>query len=124
MFKKSRQKIVAVIMAVLIFLLAGTLCVIYGSSYMEVYRKNQDMLAHHIELYEINAGIGFANRPDAGPAPDPTPDFKEDESFQLSTFYSVLLHKDGSVFAVDNISSRYSDEELTEIARDVSAGET
>lgn len=120
MFKKSKQKIVAVIMAILVFLLIGTLCVIYGSSYIEVYRKNQDMLAHHIELYEMHDIPGFIIRPNDEPGPDHDPDFDDDATFQLSTFYSVLISQDGTILDVDNIGTGYSDEELLEIALKVS----
>lgn len=119
MFRKSRKRIVTVIMAVLIFLIVGTLCVIYGSSYIEVYRKNQDMLAHHIELYEKHDIPEFVNRPNSGRAPDHAPNFDGDAAFQLSTFYSVLISYDGTVLDVDNISSRYSDEKLAYIAGEV-----
>lgn len=122
MFRKSRQKIVAVIMAVLIFLLMGTLCVIYGSSYIEVYRKNQDMLAHHIKLYETHDMPGLVNRP--LDTPGPNQNFDDNEAFELSTFYSVLISSDGTVLDVDNVSTRYSDDELAKIALKISEGKS
>lgn len=119
MFRRSKQKIVAVIMAVIVFLLAGTLCVIYGASYIEVYRQNQDMLAHHIALYENHDVPDLDFRPDEGLAPAQTPNFDHEEAFQLSTFYSVLLSPDGDVMDAENTSARYSDDELVIIAQKV-----
>lgn len=115
MFRRSRQKIVVVIMAVLIMLLLGTLCVIYSSSYIEVYRKNQDMLAHHIELYKSRNVSGSVDPPADTSKSDIPPDF-DDAAFQLSTFYTVLISSKGTVLDVDNVSAGYSDDELTKIA--------
>lgn len=103
-------------MTVLVLLLAGTLCVIYGSSYAEVYQKNQDMLAHHIELYSLHDLPNLMGPPNDGPGPMDEPDFENDVAFQLSTFYSVLLGRDGNVLQTDNISTVYTDEELESIA--------
>ena len=115
MFRRSRQKIVVVIMAVLIMLLLGTLCVIYSSSYIEVYRKNQDMLAHHIELYKSRNVSGSVDPPADTSKSDIPPDF-DDAAFQLSTFYTVLISSKGTVLDVDNVSAGYSDDELAKIA--------
>lgn len=115
MFRKSRRKIVVVIMAVLIVLLLGTLCVIYSSSYIEVYQRNQDMLEHHIELYESRNASGGVNPPANTSKPDSPLDF-DDTTFQLSTFYTVLISAEGTVLDVDNVSSGYSDDELAKIA--------
>ena len=120
MFKKSRQKIVAVIMAVLLLLLIGTLCVIYGSSYIEVYHKNQDMLAHHLELYATHDIPDITDHPNDMPGPNHTPEFENDAAFQLSTFYTVLISPDGVVLDVDNVGTGYSNEELSQIALNVS----
>ena len=50
MFKKSRRKIVAAIMSVLVFLWVGTLGVIYTSSYIEMSRRNEQMLKVHADV--------------------------------------------------------------------------
>lgn len=125
MFKKSRQKIVAVIMAILVILLAGTLCVIYTSSYVEVYQKNQNMLEHHIELFSLYDFPEGKDLPMNGPGPDiDAPPFEDDVVFQLSTFYSVAIEADGEVLLTDNISAVYSDEELEQIAAKVINGKS
>ena len=54
MFKKSRRKIVASIMAVLVLLWIGTLCIIYACSYYEVLNRSRDMLERHIKQYRLS----------------------------------------------------------------------
>lgn len=56
MFKKTRWKIVITIMTVLVLLWAGTLGIIYGSSYYEVSNRNRDMLRQHAEMYMLPYG--------------------------------------------------------------------
>ena len=51
MFKRSKNKIVAAIMSVLVCLFLGTLAVIFISSYFEVSRENYKMLEHHAQIY-------------------------------------------------------------------------
>ena len=51
MFKKSRRKIVASIMSVLVLLWIGTLAVIYTASYLEMAEQNRGMLKEHAERY-------------------------------------------------------------------------
>ena len=55
MFKRSRRKIVAAIMSVLVLLWIGTLCVIYTSSYIEVSNRNRNMLDEYIAIYTLEA---------------------------------------------------------------------
>ncbi len=124
MFKKSRIKIIASIMAVLVLLLAGTLCVIYFTSYADVYRQNQEMLERYLGAYSVN---GNPDRPSVIPdgkkpiKDAPLPDITDtDRFFQLSVFYSVAFSSDGSVVGIDdNNSDIYSDEQLTELAASV-----
>lgn len=106
MFKRSRRKIVAAIMAVLALLFLGTLIVIYTASYLDVLESNLEMLAHHAELHILHD----QNQEDvfATPLPEPEPGMQKDNprmehfpEFQLSTFYSVALSYDGQVLATD-----------------------
>lgn len=120
MFKKSRRKIVAAIMTVLVLLWVGTLCVIYGSSYYEVLNRNREMLKRHAELYLLeqqpaNPFSPGKQEPAGGPPrPENTP------AFQLSTFYSVAIAKDGKALEIQNTQTGiYTNEELEEIAREV-----
>lgn len=116
MFKKSRIKIVASIMFILVLLHIGTLGVIYITSYMDVYQKNQGMLERYAEEY-IPGGIPGVEKPPPGKMP-PEPS-NTDNRFNLSTFYSVAIDNSGDVIRVDKgENTLYSDEYLTEIAEE------
>ena len=163
MFKKSRRKIVAAIMSILVSLWIGTLCIIYGSSYIEVSSRSRKMLDWHVKLYlpdhplmedDIPAAMptpdtvwetgkeaapkdrlepnqtpvpGKTANPSQTPAPGSTfkpnqgkPPFADSPAFQLSTFYSVAISKDGRVLETNNGKTEvYSNEDLEEIARRV-----
>ena len=54
MFKKSRIKIVASIMSILVVLWVGMLGGIYASSYIELSKQNRQMLKTHAEMYDIS----------------------------------------------------------------------
>ena len=105
MFKKSRRKIVASIMSILVLLWVGTLGVIYASSYFEMKHQNEQMLEAHAEMYTINQSI--SDFPSFRPRPDGNRDFNhkfnpESPRFQLSTFYSVAVSYDGEILEVKN----------------------
>ena len=124
MFKKSKRKIVAAIMSALALLFLGTLAVIYVSSYREVSSRNRDMLERYAQLYPMNIRDhqGEAVRPDAAPSRRPDgPRFEDTPAFQLSTFYSVAVSKDGGdLLSVDNSGREiYTDEELGEYALEI-----
>lgn len=120
MFKKTRRKIVASIMAVLVFLWVGTLGIIYGSSYYEVSNRNREMLDRHVELYMPEhppaAREALGERlPDRG-----APHFENTPAFQLSTFYSVAVSKEGQTLEINNPHTAvYENGELEGIAREV-----
>lgn len=67
MFKKSRKRIVAAIMSVLVLLWGLTLCIIYAFSYYEMSKQNLHMLQAHAAMYMLT-------RPDAAPAITPSND--------------------------------------------------
>ena len=58
MFKKSRRKIVAAIMSILVLLWVGTLGVIYASSYFEMKHQNEQMLEAHAQMYSLPNSFG------------------------------------------------------------------
>ncbi len=125
MFKQSRRKIVASIMTVLVLLWAGTLCMIYGSSYLDTSRRNREMLARHAELYmlpEQPPKIPEAPLPETednmkgdggrrGPAMLPP---ENSPAFQLSTFYSVAVSENGEILSVSNPKPALHDNEALE----------
>ena len=53
MFKKSRRKIVAAIMAILVLILLAALGVIYASSYFEMTQRNKAMLEQYADHYVL-----------------------------------------------------------------------
>ena len=75
MFKKSRRKIVAAIMSILVLLWVGTLGVIYASSYFEMSKQNQEMLQAHAQMYILPNSFGEMMPPNR-PAPGGNQNFK------------------------------------------------
>lgn len=124
MFKKSRRKIVASIMLVLVLLWIGTLGVIYISSYIEMAEQNRDMLAAHAETYTLpNAENKPApakqkpgNKPSNKPSSKPDVDINSPK-FQLSTFYTVAVSYNGDVLDIVNKAPTvHTTEELKTLA--------
>ena len=129
MFKKTRRKIVAAIMSVLVLLWAGTLGVIYSSSYFEMKQQNEQMLQTHAEMYVLLQDPGDEPHPDL-PKPDEKVDGKPDGKhgskpkfdsgspmFQLSSFYTVALSYEGEVLEIRNKPPTvYTDAYLEQLA--------
>ena len=123
MFKKSRRKIVAAIMSVLVILWVGTLGVIYISSYIEMTKQNESMLRAHADMYVISQSSD--NQPPEKPARDDEmhgfePGFTDTPRFKLTTFYTVAISDSGEVLEVRNAATTvYTDDELEAFALDV-----
>ena len=124
MFKKSRRKIVAAIMSVLMLLWVGTLGIIYASSYFEMKKQNEQMLLAHAQMYNLPNAFDQMMPPN-GPRPDGNPGFKpgfdpESPKFQLSTFYSVAVSYKGEILEIKNDSPTvYSGDDLAQMAKDI-----
>ena len=119
MFKRSRRKIVAAIMSVLVLLWVGTLGVIYASSYIEMTQRNRQMLMEHTRMYVLPQA-----KEELTPAkemPDmQNPGFMDTPVFQLSTFYTVALTYDGEILDIKNEQpALHTDEELEQLAKAV-----
>ena len=127
MFKKSRRKIVAAIMSILVLLWVGTLSVIYASSYFEMSKQNEKMLKAHAEMYVLPQGFD-GMMPPGRPMPEGNPNFNpsfnpESPMFQLSTFYTVAISYDGEILEIKNEPSTvHSDDDLKELAQSVIRG--
>lgn len=119
MFKKSRRKIVAAILSVLILLLFGTFVVIYFSSYVEMTNENQQMLRQYVDDYTLQ--MGEADRPEGDvPKDKPGSPPAAPPKRELSTFYSVAVSKNGEVLKADTAEiSTIGEEELAELAREI-----
>lgn len=125
MFKRSRRKIVAAIMSVLILLWAGTLGVIYASSYWEMQRQNKQMLHLHAQMYTPSQSLSQM-APPSRPQPDGGPGYKpgfdpESPRFRLSTFYTVAISEGKVLEIVNKPQAGHSDEALEQLARQVIA---
>ena len=124
MFKKSRRKIVAAIMSILILLWAGTLGVIYASSYVEMKKQNEQMLRSYAQMYTLPQSFEQM-MPPGRPRPDGNPGFKPDfdpesPKFQLSTFYSVAVSYKGEILEIKNDSPTvYASDDLAQMAKDI-----
>ena len=124
MFKRTRRKIVAAIMTILVLLWGGTLGLIYASSYSEMIRHNREMLRERAEMYELPQSIhgeesqkGLEEVEGIDSAPDKRPEAPE---IQRATFYMVAISYEGDILAIENDSPHtYSDEELKELAQHV-----
>ena len=124
MFKKSRRKIVAAIMSILVLLWVGTLGVIYASSYFEMKHQNEQMLEAHAQMYSLPNSFGDMLSPNR-PRPDGNRDFNhkfnpESPRFQLSTFYSVAVSYEGEILEIKNgMSGVHTDEELVSLTESI-----
>ncbi|MCD8038729.1 MAG: HAMP domain-containing histidine kinase [Lachnospiraceae bacterium] len=122
MFKKSRRKIIAVIMSIFIALFAGTLCIIYYCSYQEVYRQNREMLLRYAQAYWQNgnpAGTGEL------PPDSDMQDFQAEHAYRLLSFHSAAFSESGAIISIDNDPDMgLSDEALIALAGQLIAGES
>lgn len=127
MFKKSRRKIVAAIMTILVLLWVGTLGVIYTSSYFEMSKQNQEMLQAHAEMYVLPQGFD-GMMPPGRPMPEGNPNFNpsfnpESPMFQLSTFYTVAISYNGEILEIKNEPPTvHSDDYLKKLANNIVEG--
>lgn len=140
MFRKSRKKIVAAIMLILLALFLGTFAIIYVAGYTDITAKNRQMLELYSERYQLqlssetfppdfNAGTPY---PDNGFPPSfdfpiinnpQDPSFRNPMSFQLSTFCSVAMTDDGTILKViSGNESVYSENELIDYASHILDG--
>ena len=124
MFKRSRRKIVASIMSILVLLWVGTLGVIYAFSYLEMSNDNEQMLKTHAQMYALSQPSEMIS-PSVRPDPDDNhggkSGFRDSPAFQLSRFFTVALSYDGKVLEVkSDIPSIHSNEKLIKLAYHVS----
>ncbi len=72
MFKRSRRKIVAAIMSILVLIWAGSLGLIYISSYVEMANRNKQMLKDHAQMYDLEKSSNDTDMPQAPDKPEDT----------------------------------------------------
>ncbi len=116
MFKKSRKKIVAAIMSILVLLWVGTLSVIYTSSYLEMSKENNRLLKTYAEMYTLT-GYFDGIIPPNKLFPNSNPAFADSPLFRLSVFYTVAVSYDGDILEItNNQPTIHTDEELKDMA--------
>lgn len=122
MFKQSRRKIVAAIMSILVLLWAGTLGVIYASSYFEMQEQNEQMLRLHAEMHTLPQSFE-QEMPPSRPMPGGNHGWKpgfdpESPKFRLSTFYTVAVSGDGDVLEIKNEPPTvHTNDDLAQLAK-------
>lgn len=123
MFKKSRRRIVAAIMFVLVLLWVGTLVVIYASSYYEMQKQNEQMLQSHSDMYVLpkSADASVTAKPKhGGNTGDKHGVDPKSPRYQLSTFYHVAVSYDGQILDIKNESAMvHTNDDLKELAEGV-----
>lgn len=121
MFKRSRKKIVAAIMAILVVLWVSTLGVIYASSYLDMSRHNRQMLKAHSDMYVLAHSAPDTHLP-TSEKPKGRPKFADEPMFRLSNFYTVAVDEAGTVLeTVNEPPTVHTNAELEELALDISA---
>lgn len=127
MFKRSRIKIVAVIMSVLIILWVGTLGIIYASSYFEMSNQNMRMLKTHSDMYILSrpeSDIPEKPYPNSDIS-DFDPDFTDSPRFRLSIFYTVAVSYSGELLETRNEQPAvYENSDLEQMALKIIDGES
>lgn len=119
MFKKSRRKIVASIMTILVLVWIGTLGVIFTSSYLEMSKQNKQMLKTHADMYVLHQPMNEM-RPGKPMPNGGNPKFADSPIFQLSTFYTVALSYDGEILEIKNESPTvHTDADLETLAHNI-----
>lgn len=114
LFARSRRRIVAVVMAVLVALFAAALIAIYSFSYAEVYGRNVRALESYAATYQADRVPPDLARPGAQPRPDREP---IDRFRNVAPFYAVLFDAEGGVVTVEHGGSNaYTDDELVALA--------
>lgn len=107
MFKKSKLKIIALVMLIMTLLLTSTVGIIYAVSYRNIYENNIKMLQAYCDLYAVNGNP--KDNPLIAAPPDDLPDNPppslinpDSDGFIAATFYAVELTADETVVSVDN----------------------
>lgn len=122
MFKKTRLRIFALIMAAATVIITLMLSVIYIANARYSYERGISLL----ESYMENNENGPRPDPDFGPdhqGPHPGMKDTHNKMFRLSTFYSVFYDREGAVVKIDcNGGELYSEEEILRIAADILSG--
>jgi len=131
MFRKSRIKIVALLMAILLLTLLGTIAVIYGVSYREVSRENRDMLELYVKEYLENGGLPDTGDEDGDSDAPPPSEEVRDGAGELPEGVDAALDGDressdgvdASLPGIEKQDEAFRETEISDQAVEVDAGE-
>lgn len=134
MFIESRKKIVLSIMVIMTLLIAGTMIVIYFSSYREMTGKDDRMLEHYVRIHiggnrsfrdikDVKEQKGFKEKPDNPDIHDNRemlpPPLGEERMYGAAIIYSVLFDSSNIVKNIDNNRESITNDELVKMAGNV-----
>lgn len=130
MFEKAKRKIVITILAILTAVLAGTLGLVFVSSYYSTIRQNYDVLETHLMMLsddgnpdrkQMKDGPKTSGHKDDRPMPFEPGDVgknKIQKHLKLNTFYTVKISADGRTEVLENgADALFSNDELVKYAR-------
>lgn len=106
MYKKSKRKIVVLIMLVLTALWTATIAIIYFTTYRKTMLENREMMSLYATAYATN-GMPHQNE-----------NLSDERRLQVTTFYSVAFRGD-EVEINNDRPSAYTDEQLVRLAKDI-----
>lgn len=114
-FERSRRRIIAAIMGVLVVLFAATLIAIYSFSYAEVYDRDSHMLENYVSSYIHDQAPQGAFRQELQRGPS---DGMGGMGKRSAPFYAVLFDAQNSSVTIENMeSSGYSNDDLVALAQ-------
>ena len=108
MYKKSKRKIVVLIMLVLTALWTATIAIIYFTTYRKTMLENREMMSLYATAYATN-GMPHQNE-----------NLNDAHRLQVTTFYSVAFRGD-EVEINNDRPSAYTDEQLVRLAKNILA---
>lgn len=120
MFKRSKRRIVVVLMTFSVLLLTGVIGVIYLASYVQATNENRELLKQYVDDYVLLENGAMMFPPDGFHKSPPNGRLRKPPMLELSTFYSVAIDKNGTILKVDTADiSTVSDERLTDLALEI-----
>lgn len=123
MFKQTRLKIVIAIIALLVYIFAGSITAICGVGYSAANKRSFELLNDYTENYQLTPSDFTGDENPGGEDGDSSEKPNETPVFRLSTFYSVALDDNGNVLKIENSGELYNDSELSLKAKEILAEE-
>ncbi|MBQ2153361.1 MAG: HAMP domain-containing histidine kinase [Clostridia bacterium] len=145
MFKKSRIKIIGLVMSVIIAFFSGMIAVIYTSSYADITAQNHSLLLRYADRYSLNEekkakpqgqtnnrgdkkdtpenAANMSQKPDNVPPDEKDRNGREperNEIYNSVNFYSAAFAENGQTLKIDTSNSqKYDEETVDQICREI-----